>query len=825
MLTLALRTARTRWVTFVGSFVALALGVGLVTTMGLGLAATLDAPRRLPERFAQAPVVVKGDDVLRVPVPGGERTGRLAHPRPVTPELARRLAALGPTTEDRSFPVRAEGGPKHLVGHPWSVAAFAPYTLDAGRAPHCDDEVVTTGWARPGARIGTDRGPVTVVGTVADRGFEDAVFWTDARAARLSPAIDQLVVAADPTAVEEAVRDAVRALPAGQDAEVRVLTGRDRRYADPDPERDSEALLAVNAVLGTAGGVTGFVSVFVVASTFAFAVSQRREEFALLRTVGATPGQIRRTVIAEALLLGVAASAAGCLLGAYGAPVFVSYLVDEGLAPRWFTLGDATWPFHAAFWAGLLVALAGVVAASWRAGRVGPAEALREAAFETRTMTPGRRLVGAGLLVAGLGTLAHALLTDPSDLLHRKTYISRPMLFIAAFGLLSPVLVRPLVRSITWLPARLPGAGGMLIRENASAGIRRTAAVAAPVLVTVALAGSLLGTTATLNEAKAAEIRQRTTADHVITAGAGGFDPATIERIRAVPGTEISATAATAVHVREEGTALIRSAARAADPAALARTARLPLTAGSVTDLDDDSVIVTEEWERHTVGSTVEVWLGDGTRKALRIAAVMSIGTGGNGAYVTPANAPGATVDRIDVRLAPGADGRAVGAALAEAARPAGGRVLTADRWMSENRPGTGRTTRTGLLLVLGIALLHTGIGLANTLVMATSDRARDLAVLRLAGAGRAQVLRLVAGESLLVVLVGAIAGTLVAALNLAGVRAALGVLHVRSGLVIPWDALAATFGACAAVAVAAAVVPAALCLRRGAVERAGVRG
>ncbi|WP_328791956.1 ABC transporter permease [Streptomyces sp. NBC_00273] len=821
MLTIALRTALGRWVTFLGSFVALALGVGLIATMGLGLAATLDAPQRLPERFAQAPVVVKGDDVLRVPVPGGERTGKLAHPRPVTPELARRLAALGPTTEDRSFPVRAEGGPERLVGHPWSVAAFAPYTLDAGRSPRTDDEVVTTGWARPGARIGTDHGPVTVVGTVADRGFEDAVFWTDARAARLSPAVDHLVVAADPTAVRDAVRDAVRALP-GRDTGVRVLTGPDRRHADPDPER--EALVAVNAALGTAGGITGFVSVFVVASTFAFAVAQRRKEFALLRTAGATPGQIRRTVVAEALLLGVVASAAGCLLGAYGAPVFVSYLVDEGFAPRWFAVGDATWPFHAAFWTGLLVALAGVVAASWRAGRVAPSEALREAAHETRTMTPGRWILGAALLLAGLATLAHSLLTDPSDLLHRKTYTSRPMLFIVAFALLSPVLVRPLVRLLAWLPARLPGAGGMLIRENAAAGTRRTAAVAAPVLVTVALAGSLLGTTATLNEAKAAEIRQRTAADHVVTAGPGGFDPAAVERIRAVPGTEISATAATAVHVLEEGTALIRSDARAADPEALARTARLPLAAGAVTDLDDDSVIVTAEWERHTVGSTVEVWLGDGTRKVLRIAAVMSIGTGGNGAYVTPANAPGAKVDRIDVRLAPGADRATVGAALTEAARQAGGRVLTKDRWMSENRPGTRRTTRTGFLLVLGIALLYTGIALAGTLVTATSDRARDLAVLRLAGATRWQVLRSVAGESLLVVLVGTVTGTMVAALNLAGVRAALGLLDVRSALVIPWGALGATSGACAAVAVVSAVVPAALCLRRRAVETAGVR-
>ncbi|MEU7599650.1 FtsX-like permease family protein [Streptomyces sp. NPDC041003] len=819
MLSIALRTARTRWVTFAGSFLALALGVGLIATTGLVLAATLDAPQRLPERFAQAPVVVKANDVLRVPTPNGERTGTLAHPRPVAPGLAQRLAALGRTTEDRSFPVRADGAPEQLVGHPWSVAAFAPYALAEGRAPQSDEEVVTTGWAAPGTRLTTDHGPATVVGTVkapgGGHGFEDAVFWTDARASRLSPAVDQLVVAADPAAVRAAV---------GQDPDVRVLTGRDRRHADPDPERDTEALLAVNALLGTSGGVTGFVSVFVVASTFAFAVAQRRKEFALLRTAGATPGQIRRTVLAEALVLGVPASAAGCLLGAYGAPVLARWLVEDGIAPRWFAIGDATWPLHAAFWTGLLVALAGVLAASWRAGRVGPAEALREAAVETRTMTPGRWTLGAALLLAGIGTLAHALLTDPSDLLHRKTYITRPMLFIVAFALLAPVLVRPLVRLIAWLPARLPGAGGMLIRENAAAGIRRTAAVAAPVLVTVALAGSLLGTTATLGEAKAAEIRQQTSADFVLTGGAGGFDPAAVDRIRAVPGTEVSATAATTVHVLEEGVALIRSDARAADPKALARTARPPLVAGRLSDLDDDSVVVTEEWERHTVGSHVDVWLGDGTRKNLRIAAVMSIGTGDNGAYVTPANAPGAPVDRIDVRLAPGADAEAVGSGLAEAARRAGGRALTKDQWVAASHPETRRTTRLGFLLVLGIALLYTGIALANTLVMATTDRARELATLRLAGATRWQVLRLVAGESLTVVLVGAVAGSLVAALNLAGIGWALGLLDVPSGIVIPWHVLGATAGACAALAVVSALTPAALVLRRRPTESAGAR-
>ncbi|MET7692505.1 ABC transporter permease [Streptomyces sp. NPDC005483] len=812
MLSVALRTLRTRWVTFVGSFVALSLGVALLAVMGLALASSLHAPERQPERFAAAPVVVQGQNTLSVPTPIGDRTQKLAHPRAVPEETVAKLRRLGPVVADRSFPVRAAKGPGDLVGHPWSTAAFARYEIDGGRAPRGADEVVVTGgWARPGERVTTDRGTVTVVGTVAPRGFEDAVFYTDARAAELSPKSTQLVVKADAAEVREVV--------GGQD--LRVLTGTDRRLADADPDRDSEALTAMNAMFGTAGGVTAFVSVFVVASTFAFAVAQRRREFGLLRTAGATPGQIRRMVFAEALVVGVLASAAGCVLGAYGAPRLAAWVVKGGLAPSWFTIGDFTWPYHMAFWTGLLVALLGVIAASWRAGRTGPTQALREASVDTKAMTWGRWLFGAGLLLTAAVTLGLVLVSDPGELLHRKTYVSRPMLLITAVALLAPILVRPLTRLIAWLPAQLPGAGGMLVRENAAAGIRRTAAIAAPVLVTVALAGSLLGATATLNEAKATETRKQTAASFVVTPdGDAGFDAATLARLRATKGAVVSATSASAVYVLEDGVALIKSEARAAEAAPLARTVHLPLAAGKVSDLDDHSIIVNKEWEKHTVGQNVDVWLGDGTKKSLRIAAVMTTGTGNNGAWVTPANAPGASVDRVDVALADGADPAAVAAALTKA----GGQVFTKDQWVRASYPETNRTTRYGFLLVLGIALLYTGISLANTMVMATSDRVRDLAVLRLAGATQGQVLRLVAGEALMVVAVGGVLGLLVAGLNLAGMWSALGLLSVWSPVEMPWAELGAAVGACAVLAVVFSVAPAGLAMRRRPVELVGMR-
>ncbi|MCZ4102888.1 ABC transporter permease [Streptomyces sp. H39-C1] len=868
MLNIALRTLRARWATFAGSFVALALGVGLIATMGLALAATLNAPHRAPERFAAAPVVVRGTDTLRVTTAHGVREKRLDRPRPVPAATAAALARLGRTVQDRTFPVRADGTPAGTVGHAWSAAAFTPYRLTAGRAPATPGEIVTTGgWAAPGARVTlhtpdgvsaarTVVGTVvrTVVGTAPDSGFEDpgfedpgfedpgfedpgfedpgfehagfehAVFFTDAEAARLAPRIDTVVVYADPAAVR-----------ASAPGDLDVLTGDDRRRADPDPDRDSEALTTVNALLGTAGGVTGFVSVFVVASTFAFAVAQRRREFALLRAAGAAPRQLRRLVIVEAAVVGAVASAAGCVLGRFGAPRLAAWLVDADIAPSWFAIGGDAWPYWTAFGTGLGVALAGAWAASRRAGRVGPMEALREASVDRRTMTAGRWVAGGGLLLLGLGLLVRQVLTDPSDALHRKTYTTQPMLLITAFALLAPVVVGPLTKALAWLPARLPGIAGRLVRENVLAGVRRTAAVAAPVLITVALAGSLLGVTATVNAAKAAETRAQSAADFVVTSDAGGLDAATVARVRALPGLDAAAIAPTTVYRLEDGVALVKDEARAVDPAALAAVTNLPVTAGKVTDLDDRSIVVNEEWPQHTVGSQVDVWLGDGRRTSLRIAAVLRTGTGGNGAYVTPLNAPGAAPDRIDVRLRAGTDagragtdaGRAAGAAAAlrAAVAPGGGHVLSKEQWLAVSYPATSRQTRIGTLLVLGIALLYSCIALANTLVMATADRVRDLAVLRLAGATLGQVLRLVAAEALLIVAVGTTLGAGVAALNLLGVKAALAALSVPSSpVVIPWTATGAAVAVCALLAVPAAVIPARLALRGRAVGLVGGR-
>ncbi|WP_225798906.1 FtsX-like permease family protein [Streptomyces sp. NK15101] len=694
MLTVVLSGLRVRWASFLGGFVALALGVGLLATMGLGLSATFHAPERSPQRFASSPVVVQGRDRLTLDVRRGPDTvsveRRLDRPQAVDGEVLRELRAR--------WTVTTSGGP------------------DA---------------------VGVDAPAAEVRALVGDR--------------------------------------------------ARVLTGSERGLADPDPERDARALVALNALLGTSGGVTAFVSVFVVASTFAFAVALRRREFGLLRTAGATPGQIRRLLLAEAAALGVLASAAGCALGALGAPLLARTLVDGGLAPAWFTTGGASWPFHAAFWTGVTVALTGAVAASRRAGKVGPTAALREADVDADALPLGRAVLGTLLLLAGLGLLVQTCAAEPSALLKRKTYTTLPMLLITGVALLSPLLVRPAARLL-----RSRGAVGTLVRENSAAAVRRTAAVAAPVLVTVALAGTLFGSATSVTRAKEAESRQQTAAQYV----AGGED---LRPVAAPPGAVVSPTGATSVFVRDGAEAVVKYGARAvADPAAFAELARLPVVAGDLRDLDDRSIVVNEEFERHRVGETVDVWRADGSGPVrLRVAAVLALGTGDNGPYVTRANAPGAALDRIDARGG--------GAATVRALEASGGTVRTAPPRTAGGSP----QNRLGMILVLGIALAYTVIGLANTLLMATSVRGGELASLRLAGATRSQILRVVTGEAALAVAIGAALGLVVTAVVLGALGAGLAALSAPVALALPWTVVGAAAGTCATVAVGAAALPA----------------
>ncbi|MFB7941106.1 FtsX-like permease family protein [Streptomyces sp. NPDC056049] len=353
------------------------------------------------------------------------------------------------------------------------------------------------------------------------------------------------------------------------------------------------------------------------------------------------------------------------------------------------------------------------------------------------------------------------------------------MLLTGGAALLAPLLVRPVARL---LPVPRSGAVGLLVRENGAAAVRRTAAVAAPVLVTVALAGTLFGASESVARAKETEARERTTAAYVAEGPAVKLPP------RTDGGAVVAASGPTSLFVRDGAEAVVKYGARAvADPAAFAALSRLPVVAGDLRDLDDRSIVVNEEFERRRVGEEVEVWRADGSGPVrLRVAAVLARGTGDNGPYVTRAQAPGAVLDRLE-------SDRPLPAAGDASAAPAAG----------------NRAAATGLRLVLVLVLLYTVIALASTLLMATSVRGGELASLRLAGATRAQALRAVTGEAVLAVAIGTALGLGVTAAVLGALGAGLAALSAPVVLAVPWLPTGAAAGVCALVAVAASALPA----------------
>jgi putative ABC transport system permease protein len=75
---------------------------------------------------------------------------------------------------------------------------------------------------------------------------------------------------------------------------------------------DRSTLITMATVVGGWGLV---IVIFAVVSTMQLAVRQRAEEFALLRTIGTTPKQVRRIVLGEAALVSGAASAVALVPG------------------------------------------------------------------------------------------------------------------------------------------------------------------------------------------------------------------------------------------------------------------------------------------------------------------------------------------------------------------------------------------------------------------------------------------------------------------------------------------------------------------------------
>lgn len=104
-------------------------------------------------------------------------------------------------------------------------------------------------------------------------------------------------------------------------AEIKPVVGKDARaqtgaeLAAEQAKNISASMNSMNQMLLTFALISLFVGVFLIYNTFTMLVAQRTKELALLRAVGANRGQVKRSVLAEALVVGVISSAIGLITG------------------------------------------------------------------------------------------------------------------------------------------------------------------------------------------------------------------------------------------------------------------------------------------------------------------------------------------------------------------------------------------------------------------------------------------------------------------------------------------------------------------------------
>ncbi|MGW7679280.1 ABC transporter permease [Kribbella sp. NPDC054772] len=532
-----------------------------------------------------------------------------------------------------------------------------------------------------------------------------------------------------------------------------------------DRARVREGYVGAATLLGMSVMLAMFLSVFIVSTTFGFMTVQRRREFGLLRLVGAQRGYLCLMVVTEAGLLGIVGSVVGLPLGALATWAQSWLLIRLGMLPSWF---DAPWD-QGAVWAAMLVgvctALAGVLAAAWRASRVNALEAVVEGRAARQVMTAWRWFWG---LSAAFCTVVLVIAAQAARDLVAGLMIGLVVMISGSVALsqLSPVVV-PLVGRVPALVVR-----GNLIADLARAGVlhavRRSAATAAPLIVLVGLVIGLWGTFGSLAKAVGVEQERLITADVVV------------DHVVA-PGPEIVvASAQTAVPIAiTRGRKTVYSEAIGIDPVAYQQTHKLRPRKGSLDRLAGRTIAIGPGMavEGYKLGSTLTVALGN-RKIAVRVVAIMPETLDVSENFFIPRSLlPAGGRTETLVKLAPGAtmDGQSV------------------EEWAAARGEVQQRSNSGLFAALMGLAGIFTAVAVVNAVVMSTADRRREFTLARMAGLTRGQVVTVALVESGTVVVVGVLLGGLVAGAALAGIAAGP---YGLAALAIPWGLLGLIFGA-----------------------------
>jgi len=619
---------------------------------------------------------------------------------------------------------------------------------------------------------------------------------------------DTLEVAAVPdTDIADLVPRIQAVLPAGFEAVDA------RSVAEEQAARLKEGLSFFTTFLLVFAGISLFVGTFIIQNTFRIVVAQRIRELALLRALGASRRQITTMVLAEAFLVGLIASAIGLALGiglafglrtAYG--IFGGTLPDSPLEIAGRTVGIA-------FAVGIVVTMVSSFLPARKAGSVPPLAAMRD--VETSSTSSLRGRLRAGLPILGLGIAAMAIglfveldAISPISLVG----IGAAVVFIGV-AVLSPLVARPLARTIGAPLPRMRGLPGTLATQNAMRSRRRTAATAAALMVGLALVSTAAILASSLRATVGNLIDENFRADLVVgSAGFGaGFTPDLTAEVRSLPEVEAAASLRGG-QVLVEGD---RSFLAGVDIETLDDFFTVETIDGTLAEIADGGVAVRKSRADSSgikVGDILNLTFPVGGEQPVPVVAIWDAQGLDASLLVSLDTYAARFVDQLDtqalIRLAPGVDAED-GKQAVQNITDGYPNVRLLDRNGFRDQAEGQINQLLGLIFVLlALAIVVAFIGITNTLSLSVIERTREIGLLRAVGMSRRQIRTMIRWEAVIIAVFGAVLGI---ALGIAFGWAVVRALSDQGlQFALPQGQLIAAVIGAGAAGIIAAVIPAA---------------
>jgi putative ABC transport system permease protein len=574
-------------------------------------------------------------------------------------------------------------------------------------------------------------------------------------------------------------------------------------------------------MLGFAG-IAVLVGVFLIVNTFSMLIAQRTRELGLLRALGADRRQVRRSVLTEALLLGLVGSTVGLAAGIGLAAGLIRLMSAFGMNLNTAEMAIGWVTPVSAYAVGVGVTFVAAYLPARRAATVSPMAALADADV-AGVGRPLRVRAMVGAVVGALGVAALTGCVTASETASAASLLGLGVvLTLIATVVAGPLLVRPVIQVLGGAFPALFGPVGRMSQRNALRNPRRTGATAAALMVGLALVGGMSVASASMSKSFDQQIDDTLGADFVIqNTNLTPFSQEVTDRVRATDGVGLVVRQRFApVAVRLPDGERVKTTAAGYD-SQVDEVAHVTYARGdTAAALADGAIAMDVDFaEDHgvRVGSVLPVEFPGERTASFRVGALTDqdaaegFGMQGGlffGIATVEKYVPGGQDSVLYVNAAAGTD--------ADRLRPRLERTLdpypqVQARDQADYKELVHDQIAVLLYLVyalLGLAIVIAVLGVVNTLALSVVERTREIGLLRAIGLSRRQLRRMIRLESVVIAVFGAVLGL---ALGLVWGVCTQQVLALQGmkALAIPWTTIVAVVVGSAVVGVVAALLPA----------------